>query len=224
MKKLLIQSFVAVCFALLVFTGTFAQTTPQVIITWHANNFYPADYGGKPLVTQNTPVSLAVESAKNNKTLDLSQAAVTWYVDEKFLNEDKGLTGTTFNATKTSGDSHFVRVRVVSGSDTYEGSMNIQIEKYQVVVPVPFPSQAVTGGSEMSLQAIPYFFNVNALSDILLSWQVNGENLSGSDSQLNLKIGAPQSESDRTIQINVLAQNQKNALEFSRFRTNLNVY
>lgn len=76
----------------------------------------------------------------------------------------------------------------------------------------------------MSLQAIPYFFNVNALSDILLSWQVNGENLSGSDSQLNLKIGAPQSESDRTIQINVLAQNQKNALEFSRFRTNLNVY
>jgi hypothetical protein len=202
-----------------------AQTqTGQAIITWHANNFYPSDYEGKPLATQNTSVSLSVAVVRNGKPLDLSQATITWYVDEKFLNEGKGLTRTTMSATKTYGDQHLVRVRVLSGNDSYESSINLPIAKYQVVVPVPLPNQAASGGAEISLQAVPYFFNANTLADILFSWQVNGENLSGNDSQLNLKTVSPQSEAERTVQINVLGQNQKNALEFSRYRTTLNVY
>ena len=203
----------------------YAQTTPaQVTLTWHANNFYPADYAAKALAAPNTPISVAVEVIKNNKHVDLSQATISWYVDEKFLNRDKGLDEAIFNVSKISGDSHFARVKIVAGTETYESSVNIPIVKNSIILPIPYPNRSVTGGNQISLQAIPYFFNITSLQDLAFTWQVNNQAVEGNDSQLTLKLGTPQSESDRLIQINVLAQNQKNPLEFFRYRTDVSVY
>jgi len=217
MKKS-IYPFTVLLGLLLVATASAQTVSPQVILTWHANNFYPADYEAKPLATPNTPISVSVAVIKNSKLLDLSQATIMWYVDENLVNPGTDPEEITFTATKSAGDAHFVRVKVITQTDSYDGSINVPVVNPQIILPVPYENQTVPAESTVSLQAIPYFFNVSALQDLSFFWKVNDQDISGNDNQLALQTG---SSHGQTLQVNLLAQNQKNQLEYSRYRTQI---
>lgn len=196
---------------------TGAQTPGQVILTWQANNFYPADYAGKALATPNTPVTISAEILRDGKLIDLSKGTFTWYVDEKLLSRAQGLKEILFTVKKSVGDSHFIRVTIKSGNDLFESSVRIPISRQTVVLESPYPNHLVRAGSQAVLQAMPYFFNIPSLQDLTFSWQINNDKQkgSGSDNQLILNIGTPQTPNQDVIRITTLVRNKNNPLEFA---------
>ncbi len=194
----------------------------QIILTWQANNFYPADYRGKAMATQGTPVTVSAEIFINNKPIDLSQAVFTWYVDDEIKNSGQNLKEITFAAEKPEGDSHFVRVTVKVGGRDLETSIRIPVSKHLIILETPYPDQLVRTEIKTQIQALPYFFNISSLADLNFSWQVNEKNLeTGNDNRLILNLGEPKTNEQREIQIHVSVQNQRNQLEFAEMRTKL---
>lgn len=201
--------------------GASAQTPiTQIIITWRANNFYPADYKGKALAAPNTPITVGAEIIQNNKFADSSKASFIWYVDEKLISRGDGLKEAMFTANKPVGDSHFVMVSVKLDGKTIENSVRIPVERPIVVVDLPLPGSITRAGSEILIRAVPFFFNVPSLDDLKFSWQVNDQKTEGKDSLL-LKIGAPQTQSQKIIRIDSFVQNLRDLLEFGRVKSQL---
>jgi len=209
-------------------TGISRAQSPQgqVIITWQANNFYPADYKGKALAVNQNTVTVAAELLKNQKLQDLSKATITWFLDDDFLSSGTNLKETTFRITKTKGDSHFVRAVVGLGAEEFEGTISIPVFGPVVVIENPNPYPLVKGETQLSLRAIPYFFNITGLNDLTLRWQINnGQPIykSGSDNEIVLNVGSPQQGASNKINVTVFAQNQKNLLETNQAAINLEV-
>lgn len=198
----------------------------QIIITWQADNFYPADYKGKALAVNQNTVTVAAELLKNQKLQDLSKAAITWFLDDDFLNSGTNLKETTFRITKTKGDSHFVRAVVSLGAEEFEGTISIPVFGPIVVIENPNPYLLVQGETQLSLRAVPYFFNITGLNDLTLRWRINnGQPIykSGFDNEIVLNIGSPQQGASNKINVAVFAQNQKNLLETNQAVINLEV-
>ncbi len=225
MEKILIN-LTALAFMVLFSAVTFAQNqknTAQIIITWQANNFYPANYLSKALVTKDTQVIVSAEVVEQNKFVDLSKTNLTWYVDDEIKNSGQNIKEIAFAAQKPEGDSHFVRVTVekVGGRDL-ETSIRIPVSRHLIVLETPYPDQLIRTETKTQIQAVPYFFNISSLTDLNFSWQVNDKSLeTGNDNQLFLNLGRPKTNEQREIQIHVSVQNQRNQLEFAEMRAKL---
>ncbi len=207
---------------LLTFTNvSFSQSNTQVIITWRANNFYPANFSGKPLPTPGTPVILDAEILNAGKLMDLSQANFTWYVDEKIISSGQGLKETVFNGQKTEGDDYFVRVAIELNGNKFENSTRVPAASPFIVIENPNADKNISPKSQASMEIIPYFFNVSSLDDLIFSWNINGNPVNSNNNQLTINVGTPQTPDQSIIQIGAFTQNRKNPLEFASAKTKL---
>lgn len=196
----------------------FAAETPntQVILTWHANNFYPADYTGKAHATPNTPITISAEALVNNKFVDTASGAFTWYVNDKIKQKNIiGLKEFTFTANGQTGDDIFVRVTIMLNKTTYIGSLRIPLQPFRVVLDAPFLNTILQKESTVTLRAIPYFFNISSLADLIFKWKINdGAREETKEPALTLKIGTPQTNAQKTLTANIFVQNNVNLFEF----------
>ncbi|MFH0712269.1 MAG: hypothetical protein V2A55_00190 [Candidatus Jorgensenbacteria bacterium] len=208
----------------LLVTGAAAQTSAQVIMTWQADNFYPADFGGKAPATPGTPLTVSAEVLRSGKLTDLSGASFTWYVDEKLKGRGDGLKEIAFSASESVGDSHFVRVGIQLEDEIFENSIRIPVSSPMVVLESPYLNQLVKSGNKIEVTAVPYFFNVDAFRDLNFFWQVNngGIQKSGNDNLLLLNIG--QAPAGQTIQITGTARNVSDFFETATSRIRLVIY
>lgn len=207
-------------YSLLITPFAHAQQSAQVILTWHANNFYPSDFEGKPSVTKNTPIELAAEVLKNNKFLDLSSAKFYWYIDGKLIERGDGLKEISYTATNTEGDNHFVRVVIKNGNENFETARRIPISGYELALEIPYPGNIVSPNSQASIRVVPYFFNIPTLDSLNFAWKINNVTQAIRENELILNIGNL-STVNENIKIEVRAQNQINPLEFSINRSEL---
>jgi len=207
------------CWLLVSFAS--AQTADQVILTWQANNFYPADYEGKAQATPGSSIHVAAEVIKNGQFLDLSGSTSTWYVDENFQNREQGLKELVFTAGGRGIDSHFVRVTITTQTDSYEAAIKIPLAKPQAVILNNKLTATVKPNSEVTLQAIPYFWNIDSLQNLVFTWQVNLEREQTRTNQLTIKVGEPKFEDQKNIRVDLLVQNPQNPLEYIRSFTQL---
>ncbi len=201
---------------------SFAQTAPsaasnvQVVITWQANNYFPAGFEGKSLPAPYAQVVASVELLEDNKLADLSQATVNWFVDDKFQKSGVGLK--TFSFYTQQEDSGYVSVRAVielQGGGGARGSLQIPIVAPTLVLSYAAPSNSVAANSSVTLAAIPFSFNVSSPSDLTFFWTINGAQSNVSGNTVKLQLGAP-TPLDRLLQISVSAQNNKNPLEIGK--------
>lgn len=201
-----------------------AQTSPQVILSWQANNFYPADYQGKALATPGTPVAVSAEVLRGGKFVDSSKTSFSWFADGKLLASGVGLKETVLNVSKAPGDSHFVRVSINLDGEVFDSATRIPVSKQNLVLEAPYPNALVKSGSKAVVEAVPYFFNVSSIQSFVFSWQVGGNDLveSGSDNELILNIGAAGGAEPITIFGSV--RNANNLSEFASDRIRLIVY
>ena len=222
-----ITSFFAIIIIVSFSFSAKAQTTSkgQIVLTWQARSFYPADYLLKAPATTYASVSVSAELLQNNKLADLSNANFFWYLDENLFSQGVGLKEITFKITKLDGDSHFIRVRIKTASGDLESAISIPITQAEAVIDAPYPQNTVKAGSEFSLQAIPYFFSVNSIKDLIFSWEVNSEVAQGgNDNQLTIKLGTPNYADQRNLSINSSIFNNKNPLELAKTRKSLTIY
>jgi len=209
----------------LLITGAGAQTPSQVILTWQAQNFYPADFVGKAAATPNTPVTVSAEVIKDNKFIDVSAAKFFWYVDEDLIAQGIGLKEIKFTVGKLAGDSYFVRLTINAGQEKIESSVTIPISGQEVVIETGLPENRVKAESEISLKALPYFFNIDSLEDLVFSWTVNDQKQKvESGNTLSVKVGTPYTESQRNLNLGLLLQDKKSAIEFAQNRKKIYIY
>ncbi len=199
---------------------TAAQTASQVLITWQAQSFVPAEYSGKILPTPSTNIKVSLEVIKENKIQDLSKINIRWYLDAKLLTQGLGLKETSFIVNKGATYSHFVRA-VIMDKQEVSGTADILITNPKIVIKTPTPAiNAVPLGKNI-FQAIPYFFNIINLQELIFNWSVNNQTVQGNN-LLELEI-APPVPLNQNLNIKITAQNLKNDLEFGSKEINLNV-
>lgn len=198
-------------FAALALDASAQQSAGQVFITWKTSNFYPAYFEGKALPSLNSPVTLAVEAARNGVLLDLSQAEITWEVDGKFIAGGRGVKRATFTVRKGVGDTYFARVSILLNRETLETSLRVPVAASVVVIDAPYPEARGSGGG-ITLRALPFFFNAVSLSDFSFSWLIDGERTSaGSDNELTISGDA--ALGIRAFRVTLETQNLRNPQE-----------
>jgi hypothetical protein len=191
-----------------------------VILTWQAQSFVPADYHGKILPTTGANIKTGLEVVNENKIKDLSKINIRWYLDGKLLTQGLGLKEINFNATYAATYSHFVRA-VVLDTEEISGSVDIPIVSPKIIIKTPTPATNSIFLGKTLLQAIPYFFNVTDLKNLIFNWTVNDKTIKGANFlELELTPPVPQ---DNNLRIRVTAQNLNNDLEFGFKEINLNV-
>ncbi|MDI6733953.1 MAG: hypothetical protein QMD50_00460 [Patescibacteria group bacterium] len=198
-----------------------AQTESQgeIIFTWQAKNFYPANFEGKALPTQNSNIDTALELLKDNKLQDLSNAAITWFLDGKIFKKGIGFKEASFIANRPASDSHFIKVTIELQNDFYENSLRLYVFNPKIaILTKPFSRYTIPANAEFSLSAVPFFFNVGSFQDLLFFWQIGSEKTSGSNA-LSLIF----QKTEKTIDVSVAIQNQKNILETTKELVYLNI-
>jgi hypothetical protein len=206
------------------FLSAHAQTDPaELVFTWNAENFYPANYPGKAYATEGSPVTVSAEMLQGGRFLDVSEANVKWYLDNKLYAEGRGLKEIQFTAKSRRGSSHIVRALFERAGVKTEASVQIPVRAKEVVVESSAPSGSVPANSSVSLLAVPYFWNVSALSDLRFSWRIDNRDIPNENEQsLFIQFGAPKAGSG-TVRITSLATTKVFSLEKARFDTTIQV-
>ncbi len=213
-------------FALMFFfvvSKTGAQSTnDQIILTWQANNFYPADFEGKAFPSPGSEVVVSLGVIKNGKLADLTSSSIAWSLDGNFMERGLGKQTFSFFAKKTSSGSETVRVSVENGNAPLEYSVNIPVVDPQVVVEIPYFENIVPSNTDITLRAVPYFFNVTSLNDLTFMWQIGGmvEKHEG-DGSLSLHIEKPGVSGRPAIFIKTSVQNKNDVFEYMNQNTTL---
>ncbi len=208
---------------------TYAQTAPEFMVSWKAIDYVPADYLGKTLPAQATPVEAAFDVIDQGKVADLSKDVISWYDNNAFIGSGIGLK--TFRFTPSSAQSDTIRIDVSNYNSTdITTSFLIPVVKPEVVVSVPTPTanlyrnRTAIAPASYLIQARPFFFNASSLSGLTFSWQINGTTPSGNAGSpdlltLNLATQGTPQETDLTLSAGVA--NNTNQLEFSGKTMNL---
>jgi len=217
---------IAILFALLVSTQiVIAQTTPplQIILTWQAQSFSPREFAGKAPATPSAPIAVSVTALKGGTFVELGEAAISWFLDGRFLTSGKGLQEITFTTQKREGDEYRVGAKVQHPDGVAESSVSIPVKNQEVVIDTSLPHPVLKEGSKVMLRAIPYFFTTSALQDILFFWRVNDTDRRGEgENELALSVGELGGLT-RSVAVSVVAQNKKNSLESAKARMVFNV-
>jgi len=202
-----------------------AQDSPesQIILTWQANNFYPADYKGKAAATLNSPISVSALMIKDEKIVDTSGNEFFWYLDNKFFNKGIGLDRINFNVEKLKGDSYSVRVRIEAGEERVEKIITIPVMEQELVIKNPRPSRFIKLGEVVELTAIPYFFNVNSFDDLSFFWSINSLNQKNQRSNRLILTDRVEMFKGADVLITGVVANRDNQMESARSNLNLSI-
>jgi hypothetical protein len=195
----------AALFAALALSGSFTfpaeAATPRAAISWRADAYVPPEYGGKALPTANSTITASLDLIASNKSADLSNQTIYWYVNNHLAGSGKGKTSVTFQTPASAPDSLALRAEVPG----YPGgaiikSITIPVVLPEAVIVAPLPSLRVTPPSA-SLLGTPYFFNVSDPLLLTFSWAANyaAPTSEGNSPKLTLNINsdAPQGASIR---------------------------
>ncbi len=220
-QKIILCAFLGALTATLLFGASVgpanAQTINPLVITWEANNYFPADFPGKAMITPGTQVMAAVEEIAGNKLINLSGAQIGWFVNDQLVQSGTGLKSISFTANPDPSGLITVRVQVqAAGGAQFQNAVSILASAPFAIIDYPSIGKTVPAGGTVTLTAWPYFFNVDSLDQLQFTWQTNGQNTTSNQNQLTLQIGSPQSPSQQMLPVTLTTQNTANPLEFSK--------
>ena len=155
--------------------GAGAQTPPtQTLVTWQAETYAPESFSGKIMPTSDSAITVGVDLIDFGKRVDLSPYKVYWYLDEKFYQGAPGLSRIRFTAPHFIGETAVkVRVLIVDYKSGVGKTVNIPLVVPEVVIQSSNPGLAASA-VPFTLQAYPYFFNVQSAFDLNYSWKLRG--------------------------------------------------
>ncbi len=230
-KKLNILTFLSVIliFSFLFLNFSNAQTLPQFLVSWQAQNYAPNWYQGKILPVNGTSVEVNFELIDNGKPADLSEVKVRWYINDNLVrNENDGLGIKNLKFINSDYGGGEIEIRIVAvdylGGDLIDKIIRIPTAAPETIINAPYPDNLIGVGKSI-IQAIPFFFNIRDIDSLSIEWSVNGQKSTGAAANpflLSLNIG---SETPQGIEINVsaLVKNIFNNMEFANKTIQLRV-
>lgn len=152
-----------------------AQTAPEFMATWRAESFVPADFKGKALPTKKTRVEVVFNLIDNKKIAELRNVEVRWYVDNKLQQRGNGMQSFMFVVPDIAADENEIRIEIPDYKGvSIEKTIAIPITSPHLVIKSPYLGNEIKRG-EITLTALPYFFNAQNIGELALRWIVNGE-------------------------------------------------
>ncbi len=223
-----ISTFLSVIlvFSFLFLNFSFAQSSPQFLVSWQAQNYAPSWYEGKILPINGTQVNINFELIDGGKLADLSKTIVRWYVNDKLIINEKsglGIKNLKINAPDFNGDNTEIRIALVNykGGELIDKIVEIPVSGPEAVINAPYPDGKIGIGSSV-LGLIPFFFNISDISNFSIDWLVNGRTPDSSNNPylFNLNIGSDTPQNTQ-INISVSVKNILKTLEFTSQSINL---
>lgn len=204
MRFLLSPLFIALFFGTV--STAFAQSSaaPYLITTWRVQegSFAPSGYQGKLLPNTDSSVSAAVTLVEKGLAIDLAPYTVRWSLSGKQIASGKGLARVDVSLPTKRTGQYLLRADVLN----YKGS---NITK-TIVIPFISPEITITAPfingqlprSGGTLSGLPYFFSIQSLNELLLTWNINGttSNLSA-EKEISLQIEEGGSGQEITIEV-----------------------
>jgi len=197
-----------------------AQSAPEFIVSWRAASYVPSDYQGKILPSKSTAIEMGFDLIDNGKIADLSRSQITWVTNNKEIKSGLGAKNAVIS---NNGSEQLIRVSVDYKNSFIEETFSIPSAKPEIIVDTKLSGNSLSLRDYM-FSALPYFFNINNLSELLFSWSNNGKTISGEAENPDiLKIslaseGLPQKTS---LNISASASNLYNPLEMAGKSLNL---
>lgn len=185
------------------------QIPPQIILTWNASSFYPSNFYGRALPSSGTPIDVSASLLINGKFVDTSNTNFVWYKSGDKLTEGVGLNQITTSVDDTTSGNVFIDVEATVGEETVSQSIAIPLTQPIVAIEIPYPYKTITANTNVTLRAVPYFFNISSLSRLVFYWQVGDvkKNM-GSENSISLKIGSPYSDAQKKVSVSSYIQSK----------------
>ena len=201
-----------------------AQTQPVFLTSWKAYNFIPPGFSGKSLpLPRGTTVGVAFEILNDGKIIDVSKNNIKFFVNNQKRAEGIGLRGFRF-ATFDGQPGQTIKMVILNARDeiVYEHRFTIPTTKPEIVINHPYSLNLIDRGFNY-FQALPYFFNIERIGDLVFNWTVNGA--APADTAENpdiIELDVPSEfSSGGNIAIQATAQNRVNQLEMALETINL---
>ncbi|MCL4437484.1 hypothetical protein M1513_00395 [Patescibacteria group bacterium] len=216
MRNIVILFLIAALFIIIAAQAAKAQTEPFILITWKALNYAPANFEGKILPMQNSPIIASVALLQNGKFIDTSKMQIRWTVDNQLIQSGTGLQTIVFQEPdlgNNSNNSTDITVEIPNyPSGSILNTISLTPVRPQAIIDAPYPQDQFSN-QEIIIKALPYFFNVNNLAGLSISWIVNSQSPSilSDPSVLDIKFKQALNNNDAVyINLNI---NQK-AIQF----------
>ena len=201
MRNKAILFLIAALFAVIAAQAAKAQTEPFILITWKALNYAPANFEGKVLPMQNSPIVASVALLQNGKFIDTSKMQIKWSINSQPVQSGIGLQTIIFQEPDLGGGGNSTDVTVEIPNYTGGSILNtISISPTQpkATIDAPYPNLQFSG-SQLNIKAVPYFFNVNSISGLDISWTVNSVSPTDLTDPSNLQIKLNQQLQSGTV-------------------------
>lgn len=180
---------------------THAQTaansgSPTFLITWKTTGSYiPSFYIGKALPTYGSQITASLTLVSpQGKVLDLSNQTIYWYVNDALIDTNGGLgvQSVTFPPVGDAPNTMNLRVTLPNYNGAYlVHAVNIPMVMPATVIYAPYPGGQFTQ-NPVTVQALPYFFNIADPSGLSYSWSVNGQSGTNAENPETAQITLPQ--------------------------------
>ena len=188
-------------------------SSPQIMITWSAQNYAPPTFAGKVLPTAHSPMRAAAEIIANGKLVNLRSYTIYWYLNDQFIDGGRGMSRVSFFSGDAIGPSE-LRVQI----EDYPGgaiqkTVEVPVARPMVVIRTPF-SEGLLTRTQFEAVGIPFFFNVNSIGALIFNWNVNGRVPSTLDQadRMTVKVNddAPKGSA---LNVRLTVENPKESLE-----------
>ncbi|MDO8582640.1 MAG: hypothetical protein Q7R63_01470 [bacterium] len=154
---------------LAVFLPVLSYAAPELIVTWKASSYVPANYAGKALPVAGTAIDVSAILVDGNAVVSLSPYDINWYAGEDRVAGGKGAASARVTAPITGQSSIELRVNVAK----YK---NQPLDAF-VTIPIVRPELLVMRKPNVKTQdlsVIPYFWNILTPAELVVTWEDNG--------------------------------------------------
>jgi hypothetical protein len=149
-------------------------STPQILLNWKADSYIPDGFPGKALPAADSRITVGADLIDLGRRVDLSKYKVFWYIDDKFYQGSVGLSQISFAAPHFIGATSLrVKVLVMDYGTGPGKTITIPVVVPEAVIQSSAPSLAASA-APFSLQAYPYFFNIEGPAQLNFNWKLNG--------------------------------------------------
>ena len=201
-----------------------AQTAPSLIVTWQAENYAPSGYEGVILPTRGTAVRAALALIDAGKIQDLSKKEIRWFTGRELIKSGLGAVEIEFRTPElATGDIALKAVVRNYKNADWEGLTAVPVAEPEIVIDAPYPERKIAAGLNV-FKALPYFFNINDVIQLVFSWTANGLKAeSGSEEPDRLNLETSLGRSGDEVNLSVAVLNSLNPLQFASQSLNLTI-
>ncbi len=167
----------------------------NIAMTWYADTYTPPEYFGKAMPSRESKVT--VTAIPDIKGYDAEDLLYTWYIDgESRVRSVLGEQEFSFIVSKNANSlSILVEVSNLSGSVVVGKAILIPIVRPSVLIyhknsekeaKTAVNNLSILPGNSVSLEALPFNFQANKISDFSYIWNFIGKEVSGEKTKPNL--------------------------------------